>query len=318
VSSDEIVLDDGIRWFTQSELKTWRECKRKWWLGTFRRLQLRPEFESQGAASVGTLVHAGMEARYSGLDWREPLSGAESAAVEMWEEADPERLAKFRKNHVLATIMLEGYDEWLAEEGADQFIKVIAPEQTVMVPFAKILGRQTGLLGKLDQLIEDSYDESLGFIDFKTVQSVKVIPKKAPRDEQFLHYSLLLRTAEPDRRPMGGIWRMLRKVKRTASATPPFYDEYRYRFNKHQLNAYFTRVHHLIGEILAAEAELQKGADPLVIMPPTPNESCDWKCEFKDVCPMFDNGDRVEDYVEEWYTLGNPLRRYNEKEEETG
>lgn len=300
------------RYFTQSELKTWRECKRKWWLGTFRRLQLRPEFERVGAASTGTLVHAGLHAKYTGLDWHEPLEVAAEAAAELWDDEN-DRMIAFRKGLELATIMLEGYDDWLEETGADQFIRVVGAERKVSVDLGEVLGVDVGLMGLLDQLIEDSFDGGLGFLDFKTVGSVKTIPKKAPRDEQFLHYSLILRLAEPDRRPVGGLWRMLRKVKRTKTSNPPFYDEYRYRFNEHQLKSYFNRVHHLIGEILAAETALRAGVDPLIIMPPTPSDRCDWACDYKDVCPMFDNGDRVEEFVDGLYETGDPLLRYADK-----
>lgn len=311
-----------IRYFTQSELKTWRECRRKWWLGTYRRLKLIPELERTSAAGLGTLVHNAMEALYSpGGDWRAALAAAEDHAQTLWgedaEHPDEERLAAWAKQLDLATIMVEGYTEWLEEDGADEYLTLVEAEARVEVFFAQILGTDVWLLGKLDQLVEDAFDDTLGFLDFKTVGSVKEIPKRAPRDEQFLHYSLLMRLRDPKGRPpAGGIWRQLRKVKRTARSNPPFYAEHRYRFNRHQLDAYYRRVHFLITEILAATAQLDAGEDPLYIMPPTPTGDCDWKCEFKDVCPMFDNGDRVEDFINEWYREGNPLERYSEQETE--
>lgn len=300
------------RFITQSELKTWRRCRRQWWLGTYRKLQMKPELTSASAASLGTLVHKALE---DPSVWRETLQAELEYAQEIYEE-QPDRLEEYGKQIVLATIMVEGYLEWLEDEGADQWIEHLESEARVEVKFADYGDVEVWLLGKLDSLIRDLYDDTLGFIDFKTVGSLGDIPKHAPRDEQFLHYTLLLMLLHPEsERPAGGVWRQLRKVKRTARSTPPFYGEHRARFNAEQLESYRKRVGFLVGEILQAEAALASGADPLVIMPPTPTRDCSWQCDFKDVCPMFDNGDRVEAFIEDWYVEGDPLARYAEQEE---
>lgn len=312
------------RYFTQSELKTWRRCRRKWWLSQWRRLQYKPEFDTASAASLGSLVHTGLEALYTDdMDWRAVLADEKAKAEEIWAER-PDDLAAWLKQYELAEIMIEGYEEWLAEDGADQWVETIGLEEKVEVKIGSVRRvkprRETidiWLLGKLDRRIRDLYDDTEGYIDFKTVGSLHEIPKRAPRDEQFLHYSLLQRLRDPEHRPPpGGIWRQLRKVKRTARANPPFYGEYRYRFNRQQLDSYERRVRFLIDEIMSFERRLELGEDPLDIMPPTPTRDCDWDCEFKNVCPMFDNGDRVEDYVADWYTEGDPLARYAEQEVE--
>ena len=311
------MTDTPKRFMTNSELKLWRECRRKWWLSQWRRLRIKPELEDLSQAGLGTLVHRGLEALGTpGGDWRAVLAAAEAEAVAMWEETNPTRLADWRKKHLeLATIMIEGYEEWLEEEGADQWIEVVAAEERVEAFLFEVDGIEVWLLGKIDQRIRDLYDNTEGFLDFKTVGSLGDIPKRAAVDEQFLHYTLLLMlrdrlTATTMR---GGIWRMLRKVKRTARSNPPFYGEHRYRFNTEQLRSYRQRVEFLAEEILQTEAALRNGADPLRILPPTPTGDCNWKCEFRQVCPMFDNGDRVEDFIADWYDEGNPLERYDKE-----
>lgn len=302
-----------MRYFTQSELKTWRRCKRKWWLGTYRRLKLDPTLTKPGAASQGTLVHASLEGLYTTGDWEEPLTEALSHAQTIWAE-QPERLEKYEKMVELAYIMVEGYIDWLAESGADQHFTLIDVERKVAVPLPG--HENVGLMGKLDQLIHDDFFDQIAFLDFKSVGGLDDIPKKAERDEQFLHYTTLLRLRDPETKPTAGVWRMLRKVKRTARATPPFYGEHRYHFNRHQLDSYYARMTVVINEILHAEQLLAASLPSMhhILMYPTPDRDCDYFCEFKDICPMFDNGDRVEQLIEDWYVEGDPLERYSEKE----
>lgn len=303
------------RHFTQSEGRTWRRCRRKWWLGTYRRLRMRPELQTPSAASLGTLVHACLEAVYLGVDWQQTLARYRAHADEIYAE-NAESRADYEKHLELAQIMVEGYLDWLEESGADQWIEFLDTESRVEVPFLTHGDTEVWLLGKLDALIRDKYDDTLGFIDFKTVGSLKEIPKNAPRDEQFLHYTLLLSLLHPDaERPAGGIWRQLRKVKRTARSTPPFYGEHRARFNAEQLESYRIRIAAIIREVLQTEMALNAGGDPRELVPPLPTNDCSWSCEFSQVCPMFDNGDRVEDYLADWYVEGNPLERYADKEE---
>jgi len=52
-----------------SELQTFKRCKRKWWLSYYRRLHLRRE--GVGALSIGNMVHAPLEAYYATPDQRE-------------------------------------------------------------------------------------------------------------------------------------------------------------------------------------------------------------------------------------------------------
>ena len=297
-----------MRYYTQSELKMWRECKRKWWLHTYRKLRLRPEFTSVGAAQLGTLVHAGLETFYAGGDVAQLLEGARMSAPDDWA---PEKVQKHLSSVEMAEIMISGYVEWLEESGADQYLELVSAEQKVTID----LTEDIGMMGRIDQVVRDTSTGALRFIDFKTVQNLTDIPKNAPRDEQFMHYSILLSGVDGLEKVDGGIWRMLRKVKRTARSNPPFYGEHSIKFNKHQLEAYKDRVTRIITEITSMEEMLDNGVAPKYIAIPTPSPTCDWKCEFKEVCPMFDNGDRVEDYIDAMYVSGNPLERYEEREE---
>ena len=52
------------RRFSNSELATYRRCKRKWYFGSYRQLQLKRE-QRHGAARLGTRVHDGLEILYN-------------------------------------------------------------------------------------------------------------------------------------------------------------------------------------------------------------------------------------------------------------
>jgi hypothetical protein len=46
---------------------------------------------------------------------------------------------------------------------------------------------------------------------------------------------------------------------------------------------------------------------------PNPTENCAWDCEFFVVCPMHDDGSRVDDAIAALYVSGDPMARYNLK-----
>lgn len=280
------------RYITQSELSTYRECKRKWWLGWFRKIKLDPSLYTPNAASLGTSVHIALESLYKGEDWEAILTALQGVSEESDKQVD------------LARIMIEGYLEWLEESGADSNIEVLAQEEQIEAPLHDL---PVTLMGKLDQRIRIIEPEGFGFLDFKTVQNFTDLPKMAELNDQFKHYSLLMKLRDPDSPFRGGIWRMLRKVKRTATAKPPFYGEFAKLYNDHQIASYEIQMRGLIANILRDESQLNGGKEHLEVVPPTPHRDCTWKCEYFQICPMFDDGSRVEDFVNEYYVTLDPL-----------
>lgn len=281
------------RYITNSELNCYRECKRKWWLTWYRKLKLNPEYAKPSAATLGSAVHGALEALYKGEDWDAVLTALQDDSEETSKQLD------------LARVMVGGYIEWLEETGADSNIEFLANEEQIEVPHPDL---PVTLMGKLDARIRILEPEGFGFLDFKTVGNLSDIPALADLNDQFKHYSLLMKLRDPDSRFSGGIWRMLRKVGRSARAKPPFYGEFTKLYNEHQLSSYDRQMRGLIVSILRDERILEGGkADPLTVVPPTPHRDCNWKCEFRTVCPMFDDGSRVEEFIEDYYVTINPL-----------
>lgn len=317
-----------MRYYTNSEMSTFKECRRKWWLGTYRELRLKAS-RYVGAAPIGTRIHLAMEPYYQpegGMDPREKMK--QIIAVEratLIEEnahlATPDdefnpltaMLKQFDNEAELSQIMIDGYMEWLEETGADSDYRVIAGEQTVQYEFAP--GK--AIAGKLDVRMQRIHDGVFFGLDHKTCGGFADLERRLPMDEQMLLYEILQRITNPDFQNAGMIFNMLRKVKRSKTAKPPFFKRTEIRFNAHQLSSMWYRVMGVINDIDAVTARLDAGESHLTAVYPRPNNDCHWKCEFYPVCPMFDDGSRAEDMVQSLYVQGNPLERYPDLNEGT-
>jgi hypothetical protein len=210
--------------------------------------------------------------------------------------------------------MLEGYIQWLAETGADAEIEVIAAETYVEAPLHEFNDR-VAIIGKMDVRVRRVIDNVRLFIDHKSVASVTQPTIMLPLDEQMLHYHLLefLTLEEGASRSDGALYNMLRRVKRTAAAKPPFYSRVEVRHNKQELDSYRRRLVGTITDILVVEGQLRDGARHQTVAYPNPTRDCTWDCPFIAVCPMFDDGSRVDAMLEEHYVVGDPLSYYQDE-----
>jgi len=318
-----------MRYITNSELRTYKECKRKWWLGWKRKLRLRQEPVAGTAASLGTRVHEALAAYYRS----EPLNPFVVLERGIRRDAelvagDSQAEAALEKDADLARAMLEGYVEWLGETGADAGLRIIGDEQKVIVPLTGFGRGDVALMGKLDVRVEREADGARLFMDHKTVGSFGEATKMLHMDEQMLHYHLLeyltiinereAGAATDEARADGGLYNMLRKVKRTARATPPFYERVEVRHNDDELRAYYLRVWGEVRDIVQTEDRLDAGEDHRTAAYPTPTRDCTWKCEYFPVCHMLDEApETAEQMLNELYAAAEPLDRYDDTNEET-
>jgi hypothetical protein len=318
-----VVVPDGVFAATNSELRTYKDCRRRWYISYYLRLAL-PAAGFTGVRSVGTRVHAALEAMYppAGETPENPLVALERVIetdLELFRATNPmpDQLDTFTKEADLCRAMIEGYIEWLAETGADQFIEVIAPEEKVLVPIDMVgpQGEVVMLLGKLDVRIRRTNDGARLFMDHKTVGNLTTPTRTLHMDEQMMHYNLLeylqlLQAGGTGERSDGGLYNMLRKVKRTARATPPFYDRVEVRHSVEVLRQYYTRVIGEITDLLETKKKLDEGQPRNLVAYPHPTNDCTWKCDFFHICPMFDDGSRVDDYMRENLIQIDPHQRY--------
>jgi len=314
---------------SNSELRTFKRCRRKWFLAYYRELRLRYE-RPVGARPLGTRIHLALESKANGYD---PFKALEMTIDEdrilLTQRQDIEALAELEKEAELARIMLEGYFEWRAESGLDQGYTVVGNETIIEVPFLEADvtgGTPVVLVGKIDQRVRREMDQSRFFRDYKTVGSLTEPLKTLHMDEQMLMYHLL-EYLDAARTPdditeltHGGLYTMLKKVKRTMRAHPPFFDEVEVRHNEHELRNFMVRVRGEIRDLMelrmnldyatAGELDEERVAIVNEFAYPNPTRDCTWDCDFIHVCPMFDDGSRLEDALSTYFTKGDPHDHY--------
>lgn len=293
---------------SNSEIQTFKDCRRKWWLTYYRRLQ--PQNTSYtGALALGTRVHAALDAYYS---LGEPLLDAHARFVQMDKQS---LLEQFRDTVDLDTeaelgrIMLEGYLEWVNENGIDAELEMISTEEIISMP---MFDGEVELQGKLDMRVRRKADGVRMFRDFKTVGgSFTEFGALAHMNEQILTYMILEAAQNKEgERCEGGIFTMLKKVKRTANAKPPFYDQIEVRHNTFALRSFWNRIHGTVSDMMGVRKALDNGADHFYVAYPRPSRDCKWKCQFFAICPLFDDGSAAEHAISELYVVDDPYGYY--------
>ena len=320
-------MESGRR-FSQSEFKVFA-CRRRWWLSEYRRLAPIGN-DPTGPLRSGSRVHVGLEAFYTpGSDPFAELANAQAAdwsayvtnCAELGESPDASVAEAFNKDCQLERIMLEGYGEWIAESGEDAGLEMIAVEEIVTVPgssFAPELVAEYGdfdVVGKLDARFRREMDGARLFMDHKTSVSLNVALPTLQMNTQMKHYRWLESKTTPEgEQADGALYNVLKKVKRTKAAKPPFFARYEINHNQEEIDNYEKHMKRIIHQILALEVELADA--PIEEQPhiayPSPDESCSWKCQFFQLCGAFDDGSRAEDMIRDQFVTRDPLARYAE------
>jgi hypothetical protein len=124
-------------------------------------------------------------------------------------------------------------------------------------------------------------------------------------------YQLLERMTQPkEQHVTGGVYNMLRKVKRSAAAKPPFYMREMIHHNDHELRNFWLRLYGTLSSMVEIEERLNNGEDHRIVAYPSPMSTCAWDCDFRAVCPMFDDGSHAEGVIESAYRVHDPYARY--------
>lgn len=303
-----------MRPLTSSEMRAFQLCPRGWWISSY--LNLRRVHELPSLPNIGTLVHAGLEKYYAG-DCERPEDIVIERGAKLLEEF-PELEKQISKDVDMARIMLEGYLPWLEEEGADAEFEMIGSEQMVEVALE---GTPYRLRGKIDARLRRLSDGALLQLEHKTVGDLVTIPKYAQSAPQFLTYDLLAflkarEDNEPDVRTDGVIINMLRRVKRTPTAHPPFYGRYVVQHNDDELRNHFRHVVSIARSMERASADLDAGRDHHEVVPPSVDKSHTYMCACAPLGNMFDDGSDWKGYLAEFYESWNPMERYGAAEAE--
>lgn len=299
---------DGPWQISNSEIQTYKDCKRKWMLSSYLGLKLK-QHTVTGPLALGTRIHAALEAYYTN---GEDLLQAHSALLDADRQAlllDLRDITELENEGELGRIMLEGYIEWLEETGADSGWEIVSAERIVSAP---LMEGAVELRGKLDMRVRRLADDVLLFVDHKTTANFSDLTRTAYMDEQFLTYHMLemLSPTEDGSRCDGGVYNMLKKVKRSGTARPPFYERLEVRHNRQMLYSFWSRIHGEIVDMMRLRAQLDAGADHKQVAYPRPSRDCSWKCPFFAVCPLIDDGSAAEQMLDDLYEQHDPNERY--------
>lgn len=270
--------------FRQSEFSAFLACRREW--AENYRARLVKKHRLPEKSDIGTLCHIGHEVFWTGGDPIAAIAATADAEIDgITEKYKPEYLKMVK----LATVMTEGYIEWLEEEGVCVGETVTAVERTITVPFGVISGHTITVSGKIDREVLDVYGQPK-LVDVKTRDSVAIQPQDA-MDSQRLTYAVL-RMMEDGTLYTGAAHEYWRRVLRTGTAKPPFYLRHEIHFTLPQLRRRYEHMVSQLTEMVPLAAGLKDGSIQLddVRLGPNVTKDCGWRCRFIDACPLFDDG----------------------------
>lgn len=306
---------DGNLRLTNSEMALWRQDRRHWYLACYRSFRPRRENGANTPLAIGTRIHDALAAYYvpEGMTPADPVQWILDS-YEKDIEADPIGEFELLKEKDLTVTMIEGYVQWLEETGVDAELRVLAPETMVEVP---LIDGAT-LLSKLDARIIRESDGARLALEHKTCQSLTDPLPLLQTDYQLRTEHLVelldLKNRGLDaetERARGVLYNQLRKVKRTASAKPPFYGREEVDHNIHELRNHFTHCATLAAEIIAAHDRLDAGESHHAVCPPSPTRESTWKNPFFNFYPLMDDGSDYEAAFADLFEIYNPLERYD-------
>lgn len=289
---------------------SYKDCRRKWYLNYYRRLMPK-RVKVSGPLALGTRVHGALEAFYNGEDIIDAYMNLlkQDEIVAYTEGLDVDELLSEGE---MGRIMLEGYIQWIQEEGIDAKYEIISNEETLEMP---MLDGRVILRGKIDMRLRRKADGTRLIRDFKTVgQTFAQFASTLNLNEQALTYMTLdAYHNTPEERSDGAIFTLLKKNKQTSRAKPPFYGEEEVLHNIFTLRSFWIRLNATLSDMMNVKDALDAGADHRAVAYPRPSNDCTWKCQFFTICGSMDDGSPVEEMIEDLYTVGNPDDRYTDK-----
>ena len=291
---------------SNSEIQTFKMCRRKWYLSYV--LKLRAPEKPTGALALGTNVHEALGSYYSpGGTVLSAMNTLQSTYERLLAEF-PQKEQEIHKDYRLAYTMVEGYFQWVEEEGIDQNLVVVESEVEIEATMTLPTGLEVVILGKRDLIGMDEHERRF-FLDFKTCQTLG--DSLLDINEQLLTYALLHKLTHPEEMPQYAIWRMLRKVLRSERAKPPFYATEQIELSDRVLRNFYTRMEGTLQDIALTKLRLEQGVDHRAACYPTASSRCSWGCDFRIPCPMIDRDEHHLEYLNDLYVKHDPYSRYD-------
>ena len=305
---------DGILQVSQSDLAAFKADRRDWMLGTY--LGLRPKDSPvYGPLRLGTRVHAALERFYGyGHDLVDSyVEIADQEREQLIESGIVFDLTAWSNEAELGRIMLSGYLEWLEETGADSHLSVINAEEKLSYVL-DVAGTPVELRGKIDLRAKDTFSDMNIVVDWKTTVNMSWLAASAPSSEQLLTYMTLERLTnkdDPDFLLQGARFVMLRKVKRSMRAKPPFYDIIEVHHNETRLRNFYTQLVGTLSDYVRVVEALDRGVDHRTVAYPNASTHKRWSA-YNTVTQMMDDGSNAEAMISDLFEQYDPHARYTE------
>lgn len=276
------------RMIRNSSITKYLRCKRSWMLSYQRNLETNWDKRTTPQKfDTGIAVHAALEAFSRNEDWSAAIDiNWSNIQDELSEEAD---IKKWENELVvLPKIMVEGYIEWREENGIDVGYELLGAELKLEAYLGMVHGEDVTLYGTIDRLMRNPAGK-LVIDDYKTVQTMDTVPTLAT-NWQVNNYALLV-AANYGEFPVEGRHTQLKRVKRTATAKPPFYGQIHTTFNEVKSANHRIHLSSVVNDMVATMQVLESDlTSHHWACPPNPTRDCSWDCSFRDVCPTMDNG----------------------------
>jgi hypothetical protein len=292
---------------SNSEIASFLRCRRKWWFEYYLG-GATSEVPVVGPLPMGSRLHTALERWYSlGIDpvdtWNELVAG--DRLILMSRGVDT---AALDSESDMGRVMLEGYMEWVHDEGVDAGLEILGVEDFLEMD----LRPGVRLIGKADLRARYTDLKLTRVIDFKSAAQFTSFDYMGAMAPQSMTYLIMdeLQRQEGDISD-GFEFRLLKKSKRTARATGPFYAQYVFRHNRTELANFRMRINGIVDDMLRVRDALDRGDPHHVVAYPHVHASCTWQCPLSKVCTMFDDGSAIESFLDNEFTMGNdPYARY--------
>ena len=306
--------DGGIR-VSQSDLAAFKADRREWYLSSYLGLRAKDE-PVYGPLRLGTRVHAALERHYGyGHDLVDAYSEiANEEQTKLLDSGIVFDITQWQKEADLGRIMLSGYVEWLEETGADRYLEVINAEEKLSY-MMDIGGTPVELRGKIDLRAKDTFTGMNLVIDWKTTINMSWLAASAPASEQLLTYMTLERLTNLDKKDFylqGARYVMLRKVRRTGTAKPPFYDIVEVHHNQERLRNFYTQLLGTLHDYVRVVKALDRGMDHRFVAYPNAASSKRWS-PYTHLTQMIDDGSNAEAMIDDLFVQGDPHDRYGDE-----
>lgn len=279
---------DGSFSVSHSEMQTYKDCKRRWYLQYYLKLVKRYQAPRR-AADIGIAVHAALHQYYVLGGQSNPDARVE--AMKYLKVAEDEALAtdlstedmkEIREIFEIANILTKGYFEWLEETGADDNWEITGSEERLTAP-GPLPG--TEVKGYVDLRGTHKPSNDLLVVDTKVVASIGDVLKTLHLNEQGPLYALLMKVNEgDDKRGFRVVWNMIKRNKQTSRAKGPFYQRYELAINPQQLQQFYAQLQGQLHDMMETDRRLSSGEHHVMVAYPNPTSDCSWKCPYLALC----------------------------------